>query len=60
MFIYQKICLQYVEYKYRNNIMHENEDYGIEKKLSESDKLYLGACAIFAVGLIFMASTKFR
>jgi hypothetical protein len=40
--------------------MHENEDYEVEKKLSESDKLYLGACAIFAVGLIFMASTKFR
>jgi hypothetical protein len=40
--------------------MHENEDYEVKKTLSESDKLYLGACAIFAVGLIFMASAKFR
>ena len=60
MFIYHKICLQNVEYKYLNNIMHENEDYEVKKTLSETDKLYLGACAIFAVGLIFMASTKFR
>jgi hypothetical protein len=40
--------------------MYENEDYEIEKKLSDSEKLYLSACAIIAVGLIFMASSKFR
>jgi hypothetical protein len=40
--------------------MHENEDYVIEKKLSDSEKAYLSVCAIVAVGLIFMASSKFR
>ena len=60
MFIYQVINLQIVEYKYNNNIMYENEDYVGEKKLSDSEKLYLSACAVIAVGLIFMASSKFR
>jgi len=40
--------------------MKNNEMYEIEKKLSDSDKLYLSACAILAVGLIFVASSKFR
>ena len=37
----------------------EFEDYEI-KLLSNSDKLYLSACAILAVGLLFMASSKIR
>lgn len=60
MFIYLVIKNQDVEYKYHNNIMRENEDYVIEKKLNDSEKLYLSACAIVAVGLIFMASRNFR
>lgn len=40
--------------------MYENEDYGIQKNISDSEKLYLTAYAIIAVGLIFMASSKFR
>jgi len=60
MFICLVIKIQVVEYKYDINIMLENEDYGIEKKLSDSEKLYLSACAIIAVGLIFMASSNFR
>jgi hypothetical protein len=40
--------------------MQDNEEYVVEKKLSDSEKLYLSVCAVFAVGLIFMASSKFR
>ena len=57
----------FVEYKYNLYlifIMHNPEDEEFEdyeiKLLSNSDKLYLSACAILAVGLLFMASSKIR
>ncbi len=40
-----------------------DEEYDFEeyhKELTTSEKLYLGACAILAVSLLFMASTKLR
>ena len=60
MFITQVINRHIVEYKYYYNIMYEDEEYFVEKSLSDSDKLYLSVCAFFAVGLIFMASNRIR
>ena len=37
-----------------------DEDYEIKKTLTNSEKLYLSACAILAVSLLFMASSKIR
>jgi len=40
-----------------------DEEYDFEeyhKELTTSEKLYLGACAILAVSLLFMASNKLK
>ena len=39
--------------------MNELEDE-IKFNLRDSEKLYLSACAVLAVGLIFMASSRIR
>ncbi len=41
------------------DIPNSDEDYEI-RTLTNSDKLYLSACAVLAVGLLFMASSKIR